>query len=479
MHKDFRLVSDCEHDHDGCAICSINPRGCMIVKRDVQRLMEEGLIQIVQSRHIDDDVNIIVTVFKTPERVVISFDRSSSNNINKRLVSSLVIRLAGPVPYSSDKVIPYQYNATMVKDGQEVLLPTISSIISIIDVTKVTRSGRVFGPVFPKNVEVCLVGKKVEVPALDPVSAPKCQSGESSNLKPNDDDELLRLIKKSEFNVVEQLLQTPSKILVLSLLMNFEAHREALQRVLEQAFVEHDGTVDQFDHIVANITSCNNLSFYDEELPEKGRNHNLALHIFMNCKDDALSNVLVDTGSLLNVLPKSTLPWIHEAGVVTSMLHQKLKFVKNGKLVIVGGEKALLVSHLSSFSYVEAKDEVRTPFQALSIAVEKRVGAPMSSFKDSSKIVEDGNVDQWGQMVEVSDNKNKSSLGFQQGSSTARSEDVRPSFRSGGFIHGNEQHLAVVLEDDEEEDCTNFVTHGKACNNWIAVDILVIMHRSK
>ena len=27
----------------------------------------------------------------------------------------------------------------------------------------------------------------------------------------------------------------------------------------------------------------------------------------MNCKDDALSNVLVDTGSSLNVLPKSTL----------------------------------------------------------------------------------------------------------------------------------------------------------------------------
>lgn len=31
-------------------------------------------------------------------------------------------------------------------------------------------------------------------------------------------------------------------------------------------------------------------------------------------------------------------PWIHEAGEVTSTLHQKFKFVKNGKLVIVGGE---------------------------------------------------------------------------------------------------------------------------------------------
>lgn len=62
--------------------------------------------------------------------------------------------------------------------------------------------------------------------------------------------------------------------------------------------------------------------------------------------------------------------WIHEVGVVTSMLHQKLKFVKNGKLVVVGGEKALLVSHLSSFTYVEVGEEIETPFQDLLVADE-------------------------------------------------------------------------------------------------------------
>ena len=48
-------------------------------------------------------------------------------------------------------------------------------------------------------------------------------------------------------------------------------------------------------------------------------------------------------------------PWIHEADTVTSTLHQKLKFVKNKKLVVIGGKKALLVSHLSSFSYIDAE----------------------------------------------------------------------------------------------------------------------------
>ncbi|KAI5444790.1 hypothetical protein KIW84_013173 [Lathyrus oleraceus] len=177
MHKDIFLVSDCEHDHDGCAICSVNPRVCMVVKRDIQRLMDEGMIQILQSRQVDDDVNVIVPVFKTPERVVIQYDNSSSNIVSNRSVSPLVIRLAGPVPYASDKVVPYKYNSTVLENGQEVPLPTINSVVSITDVTKVTRSSRVFGPVFPKNVEDMYVRKKVDMPVLDSISAPKCQSG--------------------------------------------------------------------------------------------------------------------------------------------------------------------------------------------------------------------------------------------------------------------------------------------------------------
>ena len=54
-----------------------------------------------------------------------------------------------------------------------------------------------FGPVFPKVAEDSTVGKKVEVPTVDPVSTSKRQSDESNNLKTNDDDEVLRLIKRN------------------------------------------------------------------------------------------------------------------------------------------------------------------------------------------------------------------------------------------------------------------------------------------
>ena len=82
-------------------------------------------------------------------------------------------------------------------------------------------------------------------------------------------------------------------------------------------------------------------------------------------------------------------------------------------------------------------------------------------------------------MVEVAENKSRAGLGFQRGSSVIKAEDVQPSFCSGGFIHGNEQYLAAVIEGDKDEDCSNFVTHRKACNNWTVVDVPVIMHHSK
>ena len=381
------------------------------------------------------------------------------------------------------------------------------------------------------------------LPCLNPVSAPMCQSGESSKLKANDDDEVLKLIKRSEFKIVEQLLQTPSKNSRLSLLMNSEAHKEALWKVLEHAYVEHDMTVDQFDHIVANITSCNNFSFCDKELPEEGRNHNLAFHISMNCKEDDFSNVLIDTGSSLNVLPKSTfsrlsyqgapmrnigvivkafdgscktvigemdLPlkigpsdfqitfyvmdiqpayscllgrsWIHVAREVMYTLHQKLKFPKNDKLVVVGGEKALLVIHLSSFMYVDDEEEVGMPFYALSITGEiKKTGAPISSLKDVQEAIQAGSIDKWGCVMEIVEDKNRDGLGFQPGPFNAKAKVMQLIFCSGGFIHENDQHSAAIIEDsgDEDEACANFVTHGQNCNNWDAVDVPVVIDCSK
>ena len=71
--------------------------------------------------------------------------------------------------------------------------------------------------------------------------------------------------------------------------------------VLQEIFV------CQFEGVVNNITSSVSLGFIDDELPPEGRNHNKVLHISIECVDTILSRVLVDTGSSLNLLPKSSL----------------------------------------------------------------------------------------------------------------------------------------------------------------------------
>ena len=190
-----------------------------------------------------------------------------------------------------------------------------------------------------------------------------------------------------------------------------------------------DISVEGFGVLVNNITANNYLAFAEEEIPAEGRGHNKALHVSIKCMDHIVAKVLIDNGSSLNVMPKSTLeklpfnashlkpssmvvrafdgthrevrgeidlpvqigphtcqvtfqimdinpayscllgcPWIHSVGVVPSTLHQKLKFVVEGHLVIASGEEDILVSGPSSMPYVEAAEEsLEIAFQSFEV----------------------------------------------------------------------------------------------------------------
>ncbi|XP_006596811.1 uncharacterized protein [Glycine max] len=241
--------------------------------------------------------------------------------------------------------------------------------------------------------------------------------------------EFLRIIQQSEFKVIEQLNKTPTRISLLGLLMNSEPHRAQLVKILNEAHVAQHISMEGFGGIVNNITANNYLTFSDKEILVEGRGHNKALHVSVKCLDHIVAKVLIDSSSSLNVIPKTTLdklpfnashmrpsskvvrafdgshrdirgdinlpikirphvyqitfqimdicpayscllgrPWIHSTGVVLSMLHQKLKFVVKGQLVIVSGEEDISVSCPSSTLYVEAaKESFKTLFQALEI----------------------------------------------------------------------------------------------------------------
>ena len=119
--------------------------------------------------------------------------------------------------------------------------------------------------------------------------------------------EILKIIKKSDYNVVEQLGQTPSKISMLSMLLCSEAHAKALIAFLKAAHVPQETSVDQFKDRVASLIADNGLGFSDADLTPKGRKHNDTLHVSIEFRGTTMAHVLVDTGSSLNVLPKKAL----------------------------------------------------------------------------------------------------------------------------------------------------------------------------
>ena len=78
-------------------------------------------------------------------------------------------------------------------------------------------------------------------------------------------------------------------------------------KVLNEAHVAQDISVEGFEGIVNNITTNNYLTFAKEEIPTEGRGHNRALHVSVKFMEHIMTKVLIDNGSSLNVMPKSML----------------------------------------------------------------------------------------------------------------------------------------------------------------------------
>lgn len=102
-------------------------------------------------------------------------------------------------------------------------------------------------------------------------------------------EEFLRLIRKSDNKMVDQLNHTPSKISILSLLLSSKDHRGAILKVLNEEHITHNISINQFNEVVANITASSCLEFSNDELPPEGQAHNKALHTSVKCQDNLLT----------------------------------------------------------------------------------------------------------------------------------------------------------------------------------------------
>ncbi|PKI63410.1 hypothetical protein CRG98_016077 [Punica granatum] len=115
-----------------------------------------------------------------------------------------------------------------------------------------------------------------------------------------------KIIKASEYKVVEQMGKSPAHISLLTLLLGSEPHREALLKVLTAAQVPKETAPGLIEETVGSIFS-NNISFSDDELPPEGYAHSRALHIVCKCNNFVVGRVMIDNDSTLN---ETAVPYI-------------------------------------------------------------------------------------------------------------------------------------------------------------------------
>ena len=137
-----------------------------------------------------------------------------------------------------------------------------------------TRSGRCYASVNlkAKKKEESVEGGKVKITIL------KGKGKEVINklITEAEVNEFLKFIKHSEYSIVEQLHKISLLALMLALMLNSEPHREAMLKVLKQAYVPHNVPVDKIDRLVGNIMmTITSLSVMmkSHQMVEIGRAH--------------------------------------------------------------------------------------------------------------------------------------------------------------------------------------------------------------
>ncbi|TYK23954.1 Gag-pro-like protein [Cucumis melo var. makuwa] len=170
---------------------------------------------------------------------------------------------------------------------------TGSSVDNIIEISGITRSGR-----FYKS-------DNLTVPS-DDLILEQGRKNEKINVKNHckDQDVEMPIIAK---DIEYKKLVTDEEANEFLKIVKQKLHRKVLLDILNKAHVGHDISVENFSGIIGNITSSNSIVFTDDEIPPEGLGHTKALHIQVKCKDYVIARVLVDNGSTLNIMPKSTL----------------------------------------------------------------------------------------------------------------------------------------------------------------------------
>ena len=123
-----------------------------------------------------------------------------------------------------------------------------TNVTNIVGLGSMTRSDQIYSPSESRTKLV------KETKSKEVVRSPEEQRKEIYNEEAR---KFLKLIKRSDYTVMDQLNRTPAKISLLSLMLNSEPHRKVLLKILNEAHVIHDISEEKFEGIVGNVIASN------------------------------------------------------------------------------------------------------------------------------------------------------------------------------------------------------------------------------
>jgi hypothetical protein len=128
-----------EELHSNCRTCSINPDNCQGLKESLQKLMDQGLVQVGYSRR---DASIDMVESQDPTPFEIPYQRVEIQ-IPVGKIDPMIFRAPAPFYFKSTKEVPWNYLPT-VSVGEEPITGIEPTIDNIAGIGGMTRSGRIF-----------------------------------------------------------------------------------------------------------------------------------------------------------------------------------------------------------------------------------------------------------------------------------------------------------------------------------------------
>ncbi|PKI59064.1 hypothetical protein CRG98_020552, partial [Punica granatum] len=270
----------------------------------------------------------------TPEEPTVGFAGHVASS------APFVVDIPAREPYTDSKV-PWTYEGSF------------GSVEQQFSVMGVTRSGRVY--------ENPAIRDKGKAPATEGGIVLENSPFPSKKVTEEEAEAFMKIVKASEYKVVEQMAKSPAHISLLSLLLGSKPHREALLRILTSAQVPKGIPPGRIEETIGSIFS-NTISFSDDELPSEESAQAEQRYEPSTAHAESITFQVLDIPNAFSLLLGR--PWIYSAGAVPSSLDQRLKFIVEEKLITVKGEEDYAIYKETAMPFISVGDDENLPFHS-------------------------------------------------------------------------------------------------------------------